>query len=74
MRSYAAVTAHYLSQSTGSKDRPAQGTLELRSALIGFLPIPGRHFAQDLAKGLVYVTDRAGITNKVRLLTIQSIL
>ena len=61
MRSYIAVTAHYLHRTPGA----ARGPLQMCSNLIGFLSMPGRHFAQDLAKGLLYVTDRAKITDKV---------
>ena len=60
MRVYMAVTAHYLARSDAA-NRP----LLLCSELIGFLPIPGQHFAQELAKSLLYVTDCAGISNKV---------
>ncbi|KAF8592631.1 hypothetical protein K439DRAFT_1610400 [Ramaria rubella] len=45
------------------------GPLKLQLALIGSLLMLGRHFAQDLAKGLIYVTDRANITNKVKFIT-----
>ena len=65
MRAYSAVTAHYLRRTASPNSRVGQGRLELHSCLIGFLPMPGRHFAQDLAKALVFATDRAGITDNV---------
>ena len=67
MRAYIAVTAHYLERKIPPNDRNAKGTLKLTSALIGFLPMPGRHYGQELAKGLLFVTDRAGITEQVLL-------
>jgi hypothetical protein len=60
-----AVTAHYLIRSP-SNSPEVKGHLELRSALIGFLPVPGRHFAQDLAQALIFITDRVNITDMVR--------
>lgn len=62
-RSYLGVTAHYLvymKTNSGGK-----GELLLQSALVGFLPIPGKHRGQDIARSLLVITNRAKITNKV---------
>lgn len=63
MRAYLGVTAHFLR-------RMKDGKPVLQSALIAFLPTPGRHTGQILAKALLKVTDRAGITEKVGLFNI----
>jgi hypothetical protein len=65
MRAYGTVTAHYLRRESTSMSPAGKGELALHAALIGFLPMPGRHFGQDLAKGLLFITDRANITEKV---------
>ena len=67
MRAYIAVTAHYLTRNVliDTRSSKADGDLTLKSALIGFLPMPGRHYGHELAKGLVFVTDRTEITEKV---------
>jgi hypothetical protein len=66
MHAYAAVTAHYLLRGSTSTSQTSKGELSLQGSLIGFLPMPGRHFGQDLAKGLLFITDRLDITEKVR--------
>jgi hypothetical protein len=66
MRAYCGVTAHYIVRGKSSGNcSNSKGDLILRGSLIGFLPVPGRHCGQDLAKSLLYVTDRAGISAKV---------
>jgi hypothetical protein len=64
MNAYMAVTAHYLFRSSPDI-RGGKGRLELRTALIGFSPVVGRHFGQDLAQALLSVTDRVNITDIV---------
>jgi hypothetical protein len=39
--------------------------LRLRSNLIGFREVPGRHTGQHLATAFLYVLERIGITNRV---------
>lgn len=63
MRAYLGVTAHFMRRTNKAS---SQGKLVLKSALIAFLPTPGRHTGQVLAKALLKITDRAGITGKVR--------
>jgi hypothetical protein len=62
-RAYVGVTAHYLIRPRSGNGRP--GDLILKASLIGFLPIPGKHCGQDIARSLLYVTDRVEITSKV---------
>jgi hypothetical protein len=58
-----AVTAHWIHKTTA-----ADGTeqLKLRSDLVGFHKIPGRHNGNHLAHCFLYVLDRIGVTHKVR--------
>ncbi|KAF8479842.1 hypothetical protein JB92DRAFT_2837756 [Gautieria morchelliformis] len=67
MCAYGAVTAHYLCCGSVSTSLDGRGELALHSTLIGFLPLPGFHFSQDLAKGLLFITDRVNITDNTRI-------
>ena len=63
--SFMAVTAHWIEAveektGTGSKKK-----LQLRSDLIGFHKLPGRHTGEHLAHCFIYITDRLNITGKV---------
>jgi hypothetical protein len=57
-----AVTAHSIQASI-----TADGTeqLKLKSDLIGFHKVPGRHTGIHLANCFVFITDRLKITHKV---------
>ena len=57
LKAYMAITAHYLLEDNGK--------LLLRSGLIAFHHIPGKHDAKTLAQHFVALTDRAGITTNV---------
>jgi hypothetical protein len=63
MRAYFGVTAHYLVHVNSSVG--TNGVFILRASLIRFLPVPGKHHAQDIARALLFVTDCAEITDKV---------
>ena len=52
-----AVTAHWMAENDGH--------LELKSALIAFQRVWGKHSAKNLANIMLRVLDRAGTTNKV---------
>jgi len=52
MKSYMAVTAHWLQKET------LQSKLTLCSDLIGFVHTPGSHTGEHLAKVFVYILDR----------------
>lgn len=60
MRSHLAVTAHWISE---SNQGDPSGTL--RTALIAFHRISGRHTGQNLANVMMGVLDRAKITSRV---------
>jgi hypothetical protein len=60
MASYLALTAHWLSPG-GTRGRPA----DLRTALIGFRLLKKKHTGNNIARTIVYLLDRAGITAKV---------
>ena len=40
-------------------------SLELRSVLIAFHPLDGKHDAKNLAKNIIDLTDRVGVSDKV---------
>lgn len=59
-QSYLAITAHWIAQHTGS------GALKLKTALIAFHRVRGRHDGLSLAEVVLKLLDRADVTNKVR--------
>lgn len=62
---FAAYTAHWIQGITVDTVNGPQLTLKLRSDLIGFQRVPGRHHGEHLAHAFIFVTDRLGITDKV---------
>ena len=52
-----AVTAHWMAEENGH--------LELRSALVAFHRVWGKHTAKKLASIMLAVVDRAGVTTNV---------
>ena len=65
---YMAVTSHWIQ---GINIETIEGTkliLKLRSDLIGFQRVPGRHDGRHLATASIYITDRIGITDRVSMI------
>lgn len=62
MKSKMAMTAHYLLRLM----TPNGEKLVLRTSLVGFHYVKGSHNAEKLAKNMLYLMNRAGITQKVR--------
>jgi hypothetical protein len=60
--SFMAVTAHWIQATTTNTGTQE---LKLRSDLIGFHKIPGRHTGEHLAHCFLYVLDRIKIADKV---------
>jgi hypothetical protein len=58
-RSYMCITAHWIARSKRSHG------LELKTALIAFHHVSGTHDGLNLAKTILNLLDRAGITSKV---------
>ena len=58
-RPYLAMTAHWIAETAGAS------TLELKSALIAFHHMHENHSGDKLAKTVMYLLDRAGVTVKV---------
>jgi hypothetical protein len=56
LRAFLAVTAHWI----GLKD----SKLDLKAALIGFHLLKKKHTGRNVAKTILHLTDRAGITKK----------
>ena len=59
-KSYLAVTAHWVAEVEGTS------SLQLKTALIAFHRLREGHTGRSLAKTMMYLLDRAGITLKVR--------
>jgi hypothetical protein len=59
------MTAHWISKPEGSS------SLQLKGALIAFHRLRGRHDGKTLAKTVVELLDRAGVTVKVSTLNVQ---
>jgi len=59
-RPYLAMTAHWIAEAEGASG------LELKSALIAFHRMRENHSGNKLAKTVIYLLDRAGVTMKVR--------
>jgi hypothetical protein len=57
---YLAITAHWIAEQQNT------GALKLKTALIAFHRIRSRHDGASLAKVVLSLLDRAGITLKVR--------
>ena len=57
-----AVTAHWIEAVV---EKGSQKTLWLRSDLVGFHKLPGRHTGEHLAHCFLFITDRLKITEKV---------
>ena len=60
-----AVTAHWIECVEEKTGTGLQKMLHLRSDLIGFHKLPGRHTGEHLAHCFLFVTDRLNITAKV---------
>lgn len=56
-----AVTAHFLRYAA---DQGAKKKLALASSLIGFHNVKGSHNARTLARTMLHILNRAGITEK----------
>ena len=57
-----AVTAHWIEAVV---EKGSQKTLRLRSDLVGFHKLSGRHTGKHLAHCFLFITDRLKITEKV---------
>jgi hypothetical protein len=62
LKPYLCVTAHWVGREKTTK------RLILRSALIAFHRIVGRHDGENMAQALLRILDRAGVTQKVHMI------
>lgn len=72
---FMAVTAHWI-QSTGIIDNPQDGPrhlLKLRSDLVGFYKVPGRHTGSHLAHAFICIIDRLSLDWNVSLFFVDSV-
>jgi len=56
------ITAHWISTQPRKSAKGTQLVLTLRSELVGFHRIPGRHDGEHLAAAFLHVIDRLHIT------------
>ncbi len=59
-RSYLAITAHWIVEVKGAS------ALQLKAALIAFHRLRQNHTGKSIARTVVHLLDRAGVTRKVR--------
>jgi len=60
-----AVTAHWIESVEEKTCTGTEKKLQLRSDLVGFHKLPGRHTGEHLAHCFLFITDRLKITAKV---------
>lgn len=65
MRSFLAVTAHWIQTTPVQTPHGVQYELTLRSSLVAFHQVPGRHTGEHLSQAFLHVLDCIGITEKV---------
>ena len=63
--SFMAVTAHWIEAVEEKVSSGSQKKLRLRSDLVGFHKLPGRHTGEHLAHCFLFITERLKITQKV---------
>ncbi len=65
---FMAITAHWIEATLeNSANGPPYYKLQLRSDLIGFQRVPGRHTGEHLAHAFLYAIDRINIAHKASL-------
>ena len=57
-----AVTAHWIKTKIQQTTHGPSNILKLRSDLIGFIRVPGRHDGEHLAQGFLFVVGRVGLS------------
>jgi hypothetical protein len=62
---YMAVTAHWIEPTTENTPSGPQTKLNMRTDLVGFHRVPGRHTGHHLAHAFIKVLDRLNVTHKV---------
>jgi hypothetical protein len=65
MKSYMAVTAHWLQQVSIQQSDRLQRKLKFCTDLIGFVHVPGSHTGDRLSKVFLYILNRLNIGKKV---------
>jgi hypothetical protein len=62
---YMAVMAHWLEATLIQTDKGPRYKLKLRTDLVGFHRVPGRHTGEHLAQAFMVIMDRLGAALKV---------
>ncbi|KAL4254558.1 Zinc finger BED domain-containing [Pleurotus pulmonarius] len=69
---FMAVTAHWIEGKSVPTPNGDQYVLKLRSDLIGFHRVPGRHSGDHLAQAFIFITDRIQLTPKIGWVTLDN--
>lgn len=64
-RSFLAITGHWIEAKLVQTETGTKRELVLRSALVGFVRLPGSHTGEHIAEAFVSVMDKLGILHKV---------
>ncbi|KAF7372181.1 Dimer-Tnp-hAT domain-containing protein [Mycena venus] len=64
-RPFMAVTGHWIETTVVETPSGPRYALKLRSALIGFIQVPGHHDGEHLAHAFLHVIDRIGAAKKL---------
>ena len=62
---FMAVTAHWIEAKIQQTNHGPSQKLNLRSDLIGFIRVPGRHNGEHLAQAFIFALSRVGALSKV---------
>ena len=68
---FMAVTAHWIEAIPRETPDGRKYKLRMRTDLIGFYRVPGRHSGEHLANAFIFITDRLNITSKVCILVLN---
>jgi len=72
--SFMAITAHWIEGTDEKTPTGLKKKLRLRSDLIGFHKLPGRHNGKHLAHCFLFIIDRIKVTSKVSQIIILDII
>lgn len=64
-RSFLAITGHWIEVKLVQTETGTKRELVLRSALVGFVRLPGSHTGEHISEAFVFVMDKLGILHKV---------
>jgi hypothetical protein len=72
MTPYLGLTAHWIESKMERINNRSQIRLALRSELIGFKRLPGRHSGEHISQAILHIVNRLGFTEKVTMFILAS--